>query len=299
MDPNLKQDICRQLISEVDSLPPRLRLAAKYIVDNGNAFGMDPIRTSAQKIGVSPNSLVRLADHLGFDSFDELREPFRISLVEHYDASSGEGWIDRLSGSGDFGRTHARTVRNEVDIVMQSLRLLTTAKAEAAVTMLMGARNAYVTATRASYALAYYFHYVGRMALPNLHLIPRHMGSPVDEMISVGEEDVLLAITFPPYSADTISALRLAKRNGTKVILISDSELIAPAIEVDLFLKVSLQSQHHFGCFAGAMVVLESLLYHLVTQGGDEAQARIASYEALREDFGAYWHEKFPKLRRK
>ena len=92
---------------------------------------------------------------------------------------------------------------------------------------------------------------------------------------------------------------RLARRKGTRLILISDSELIAPSIEVDLFLKVSLQTQHHFGCFAGAMVVLECLLFHLVSQGGEEAQSRISSYEALREDSGTYWQAKLPKLRRK
>lgn len=84
-----------------------------------------------------------------------------------------------------------------------------------------------------------------------------------------------------------------------KLILISDSELIAPNIEVDLFLKVSLQSQHHFVCFSGAMVVLECLLFHLVDQGGDEAQARIARYQELRENSGAYWQAKLPKLRRR
>lgn len=299
MSANQKNDICKQLLNDVDTLPPRLQLAAKYIIDHTNDFGLDTIRVTADKIGISANSLVRLANHLGFASFEELRDPFRTALVEQYDTAGGDGWIDRLAESGAFGASHARSVHNEIDVVKQSLRLLTVDKTEMAVNMLMEARSAYVTATRASYALAYYFHYVGRMALPNLHLIPRHMGSPVDEMISVGAEDVLLAITFPPYSADTISALRLAKRNGTRVILISDSELIAPNIEVDLFLKVSLHSLHHFSCFAGAMVVLESLLYHLVSHGGNDAQARIASYEALREDFGAYWQAKLPKVRKK
>ncbi len=298
MSANEKAEICKRLLKDVDRLPPRLQLAAKYIIDNANDFGLDTIRISADKIGISANSLVRLANHLGFASFEELREPFRISLVEQYDRASGDGWIDRLSEAGDFGEFHARSVRNEIDIVKQSLRLLTIEKTETAVDMLMNARNAYVTATRASYALAYYFHYVGRMALPNLNLIPRHMGSPVDEMMSVGREDVLMAITFPPYSADTISALRLAKRNGTRVILISDSELIAPNIDADLFLKVSLNSLHHFSCFAGAMVVLESLLFHLVSRGGTGAQSRIAGYEAIREDFGAYWQTKLPKVRR-
>ena len=299
MGAEVKQTILNRLIGGIDAMSPRLRLAAKYIVDNQSAFGIDPIRTSADKAGVSANTFVRLADRLGFDGFDDLREPFRVSLLERYDGSAGEAWLDDLSHAGAFAADHARTLRNEMDIVKQSLRLLTPHKAEAAAALLTEARNAYVTATRSSYALAYYFHYVARMSLPHVHLIPRHMGSPVDEMVSVEPSDVLMAITFPPYSADTIDALRLARRSGMKVILLSDSELIAPAIQADLFLKVSVQSHHSFSCYAGAMAVLDSLLHHIVTRGGKAAELRISRYQSLREDFGAYWRAKLPRLRRK
>ena len=298
MDAEVKQTILNRLIGGIDAMSPRLRLAAKYIVDNQSAFGIDPIRTSADKAGVSANTFVRLADRLGFDGFDDLREPFRVSLLERYDGSAGEAWLDDLSHAGAFAADHARTLRNEMDIVKQSLRLLTPHKAEAAAALLTEARNAYVTATRSSYALAYYFHYVARMSLPHVHLIPRHMGSPVDEMVSVEPSDVLMAITFPPYSADTIDALRLARRSGMRVILLSDSELIAPAIQADLFLKVSVQSHHSFSCYAGAMAVLDSLLHHIVTRGGKAAELRISRYQSLREDFGAYWRAKLPRLRR-
>ena len=295
----IKQTILDRLIARIDGMSPQLRLAAKYIVDNESAFGMDPIRISAGKAGVSANTFVRLADRLGFGGFDDLREPFRVSLLERYDGSAGEAWLESLSRKGAFAADHAKSIRNEIDIVKQSLRLLTPDKAEAAATLLIEAHNAYVTATRSSYALAYYFHYVARMSLPHVHLIPRHMGSPVDEMVSVEAGDVLMAITFPPYSADTIDALRLARRNGMKVILLSDSELIAPAIEADLFLKVSVQSHHSFSCYAGAMAVLDSLLHHIVNKGGKAAQLRISRYQSLREDFGAYSRAKLPKLRRK
>ena len=298
MGAEVKQTILNRLIGGIDAMSPRLRLAAKYIVDNQSAFGIDPIRTSADKAGVSANTFVRLADRLGFDGFDDLREPFRVSLLERYDGSAGEAWLDDLSHAGAFAADHARTLRNEMDIVKQSLRLLTPHKAEAAAALLTEARNAYVTATRSSYALAYYFHYVARMSLPHVHLIPRHMGSPVDEMVSVEPSDVLMAITFPPYSADTIDALRLARRSGMRVILLSDSELIAPAIQADLFLKVSVQSHHSFSCYAGAMAVLDSLLHHIVTRGGKAAELRISRYQSLREDFGAYWRAKLPRLRR-
>ncbi len=298
MDATLKARICDRLINDIDTLPPLLQGAAKYIVGNPNDFGLDPIRTSARKIGISANSLVRLAHHLGFDTFDELREPFRKSLVEQSKLGPADNWVDRLSDTSAFGESQASIVRNEISIVNRSLQLLTPELVEDVLTLILNARTVYVTANRASYAMAYYFHYVGRMILPSLRLNPRDMGGLVDEMLGADENDVLLAITFSPYSAETIKALRLAKSQKTKVIIISDSELIAPGIKADVMLKVSAHSTHHFGCYAGVLAVLDCLLAQLARMGGAESARRIASYQTLRDDFDEYWKAKMPRVQK-
>lgn len=298
MDATLKARVCARLVAEIEEMPPRLRSAAKYIIDNEHDFGLDPIRVSAKRIGISPNSLVRLAQYLGFENFEDLREPFRRALREQSEPADGASWLKRMSAQGGFAEHQAAVAGNEASVVNRSLQRLSPEKAEAVIEAMLSARDVYVAATRASYALAYFFHYVGRMALPNLHLVPRHMGSPVEEMMEMGQQDALMAITFPPYSQETIRALRQANELGTKVILISDSELIAPGIKADLFLQVSTQSPHHFGCYAGAFSVLECLLSHLFRLGGDPATDRVAKYQALREDIGAYWVEKLPRIRR-
>jgi DNA-binding MurR/RpiR family transcriptional regulator len=155
--------------------------------------------------------------------------------------------------------------------------------------MLLGARNVYLTAVRASYALAYYLHYVGRMALPSLQLIPRHMNSAIDELNYAGEGDVMIAITFTPYSRETIEACKFAVRKGVKLIMISDSDVISSEFTAQETLVASVLSTHHFGCYAGAMAVIENLLALLVAQGGVDAKHRIKSYESLRKENNAYW----------
>ncbi len=52
--------------------------------------------------------------------------------------------------------------------------------------------------------VAYYLHYVGRMALPTLQLIPRHRNSAIDDLNDAKEGDVLIAITVTPYSSINI-----------------------------------------------------------------------------------------------
>ena len=174
-------------------------------------------------------------------------------------------------------------------IVQRSLEQADAARMARVVDLLTGAPNVFLTATRASYGLAYYLHYVGRMALPSLRLIPRHMGSPVDDLHSAQPGDVMIALTFTPYSRETIDACKFARRRGVSLIMITDSEIVSPEFQADETLLASVLSTHHFCCYAGAMALIETLIAMLVARGGAEAKERIMSYEVLRQETQAYW----------
>ncbi|AHD03592.1 MurR/RpiR family transcriptional regulator [Leisingera methylohalidivorans] len=299
LDPRKTARLIQHLKDRMDDLPPKLKAAAKYVIDNPGDFGLDTVRTSAQKTGISANSFVRLAQHLGYDTFETFRAPFRAALTTVRDADLGQDWLDRMADGGPAGALQAAAARNQLNITSRSLRLMTAERTQAIVGTLLSARRSYVTATRSSYALAYYFHYVGRMALPGLELVPRHMGAALDDLLEIGARDCLIAVTFAPYSAGTIQALRLAGERGASVILISDSEVIAPGIRTDHVLAVAANSLHPFGAIGGAMAVLECLLTHLIEAGGDQARNRIEAYDALRQDSGAYWSgPKLPRIGR-
>jgi len=297
MEPHQKTTLIETIRDTIDDLPEGLKSAAKYLVDYPNDFGLDPLRVSAAKIGISPNSLVRLAQRYGFDRFDAFRAPFRTALITENEAADGQDWIADIEAQGVAGHHHAQTVQNELNIISRSLHLMTLERIEAIATAIRDSKKCYVLAVRASYALAYYFHYVGRMAIPQLQLVPTYMSTPMDELVDIGAGDVLMAVTIAPYSAETIQAVRFAQERGAKIILVSDSEVIGPNVKADHFLKVSTASTHAFGCFGGAMAVLECLLSHLIKQGGEDVKTRITNYEAMRDQTGAYWKPKHPRIR--
>ncbi len=282
----------------IDQMPPQLQAAAKYVIDHPGDFGLDPIRTTAVKIGVSSNVLVRLAQRMGFDSFDAFRNPFRQALVTDGEDRLQQDWLTRLRSQGPFDAAQADFARNELNVVTRSLRLMDSAKVQAATDLILKAERCFITATRASYALAYYFHYAGRMAHPGLQLVPRHMGSATDDLLDAGTQDCLLAMTVRPYSSETIRTMRFASDRGVPIVLISDSDVIAPGLRPDISLQVSTRSMHHFSSFSGAMAVLECLLSHLFAEGGEDAMRRVEAYEKAREDTGAYWQApKLPRIR--
>lgn len=288
MDPTLKSRLLSEIKEKASGFSPQLRLTAKYVADNQADFGLDSIRETARKAGVSTFTLVRLAKLLGFDRFDDLREPFRHALVSLTDNVEGREWLDRWR-TADNGAYQADAAANSLAVVQRSLQRQSPDKLPEAVQMLLSARTVYLTAMRATFGLAYHFHYVARMALRSMELVPRHMSTAIDELKDAGPDDVLMAITFTPYSAETIEAAAFAKSKGAKLIFVTDSEIVAPGLEADLTLLVSTDSTHHFACNSGAMALMEVLLAMIFTEGGPEVRARIAEYEMLRRDHSAYW----------
>lgn len=289
VDPTLKNKTISTLKAGLSGMSPRLKRVAKYILDNPSDFGLDSIRETARKSEVSTYTLVRMAKSLGFEGFEQLRAPFRQALVATSVNTDHLEWVEALRTKGALGGVLADAGANTMGLVQRSLERQSPEKMERVAAMLLGAPNVYLTAVRASYAMAYYFHYVGRMALPTLQLIPRHMNSAVDELNNASAGDIMIAITISPYSRETIEACKFAYARGVKIILISDSDVVSSQFTPEETLIASVISTHHFGCYSGVMAVLENLLALLVHLGGEPATKKIKTYEDLRKDSNAYW----------
>lgn len=289
MDPTLKTNTLTALKERFAGLSPQSKVAAKYVIDHPSDFGLDPIRDTARKAGVSTYTLVNLAKALGFEGFEPFRAPFRHALVSSPKLAVAPARWDDFRRQSDTGHAFSEAAENAISIVMRSLEQQDLPVLEQVVDLLLSARTVYLTAVRSSFAAAYYFHYVGRMALPTLELIPHHMNSPIDDLNYAGADDILVAITVTPYSRETIEACAYAKQKGMRLVLITDSEAVAADLAPEATIITSVQSTHSFGCISGMIATIEALIAVLMQRGGGEARERIYSYERLRSENNAYW----------
>ena len=289
MDPTLRPRIIAALKDEIARFAPQMRTAAKYLLDHPADFGLDPIRETARKANVSTYTFVNMAKNLGFASFEELRAPFRAALVANAPGPANPDWLDDLRGRGTSGLAFADAAQNALSVVSRTLEDQSLDELAAAADLMVDAGTVYLTGMRSSYAMAYYLHYVGRMALPGMELIPRNMGSAIDDLNDAREGDVLVAIAVTPYSRETIEACTFAQRKGMRLILISDSAVVSPDLQPDHNLVACVLSSHHFACYSGLTVLIEVLIALLIQRGDTEARARVESYDSLRRDSNAYW----------
>ncbi|MGB1235216.1 MAG: MurR/RpiR family transcriptional regulator [Planktomarina sp.] len=289
MDPTLRMNTIAALKDGLPDFSPQLRVAAKYVVDHPSDFGLDSIRDTARKASVSTYTLVKMAKTVGFPSYDAFRDPFRHALVAGAVSDADPDWLDELRDRSAAGAVYADAAKNALSIVSHSLQRQTFDEYQKIADLLTSANSVYLTAVRSSYAVAYYLHYAGRMALPSLQLIPRHRNSAIDDLNDAVAGDVLIAITVTPYSRETVEACAFAQKKGVKLILITDSEVVSPALKPEFTLVASVLSTHKFGCLSGMMSVVELLIAVLMHYGGQDARDRITSYEKVRIENNAYW----------
>ena len=79
---NGTNDILDRLQGEIDQLTPQTAKAATYVLENPSEVGLSTIRELAEAARVTPQTILRMAKQVGFDGYEDFRNPFREALKE-------------------------------------------------------------------------------------------------------------------------------------------------------------------------------------------------------------------------
>jgi DNA-binding MurR/RpiR family transcriptional regulator len=214
-------DEFRLRLAEVtDTLPKRLRQCADHIAANTDRIAVSTVAELAAGADVPPSALMRFCQILGFSGFSEMQRLFR----EAY----SPGWPDyatRLKNLKEGGAgSPAALLAEFVEAGRLSLEQLAKTVDEAAlaqaVEQLAQAGTLHVVGLRRAYPVASYLTYVfEKMQVPAM----LHDGAgKLDHRHAMRAGDACIAITFAPYSDETLALAQDAQARGLPVIGITD-----------------------------------------------------------------------------
>lgn len=285
------QLLSKRIADAFPNLSPQLRRAARHVLDYPEDVALLSMRGVAGRAGVQPSTMVRLAKYFEFDSFHVFQEPFQLKL-----RGRAGGYLDRArdlqARGGEAGE--AGTLLNEL-LVADLANLQATHDANPpdlmvrCAKMLSGADRVFILGLRSCYPIAYAFHYSYRMFQNNGVLLDGQGGGFSDDLRAVNSSDLVLAISFEPYSRETVRALAYAKENGAKAVAITDSRVSPLAEAADEILLLALKSPSFFPSIASAVTLIQGLLAVMVAEGGQSALDSIGETERQLETFNAYW----------
>ena len=130
---NVSITILDRLADELSKLTPEARKAATYVLENPRDVGVSTVREIAGAANVKPNTVVRMARQVGFDGYEDFREPFREAIRRGAaDFPDRARWLQDVRKSGDLGGLYADMVRDVLTNVEETFADISTDKLEAA-----------------------------------------------------------------------------------------------------------------------------------------------------------------------
>ena len=262
-----------------DSLSPELQRAARWIEQHSPALALHSMRNSARAAGVTPATMTRLAQRLGFDGFDALRAPFRRHVAAA--AARPAPASNPPSALNEMQQANVASVAG----------LNRPADIDAAAGLLLAAEHVHFLGLRVCYGVAFFMAYAYALVRDNGRLISGAAGMLDDQVARIGKADVLVAVGQTPHTRAAVDAVELARRNGVPVVALTDSRLSPLARGARQVLLYDTASNAYLHSTAGAQALAESLVAVVAQRGGAAAQQHLRRMQARLHDSGAYWEQ--------
>ncbi|MGO2346592.1 MAG: MurR/RpiR family transcriptional regulator, partial [Providencia sp.] len=215
-----------QVRSRYDELSKRLQQVARYVLDNTNSVAFDTVAVIAKEANVPPSTLIRFANAFDFSGFNEMKQLFRMNLVEETASYTDRARLFReMDSDQELSDDPAQILKEFAHSNAQALQQMAARTPpedmEKAVSLLAEAQNIYIIGLRRSFSVATYLSY----ALSHLECRPvliDGLGGMFKEQINrISENDVVISISFTPYASETIMVSEKAAQTGARQIVIT------------------------------------------------------------------------------
>ena len=275
------KDLMRLIQVKFPRLSKGQKLIAEYILKNYDKAAFMTAAKLGISVGVSESTVVRFANELGFSGYPKLQKALQ-ELIKNKLTT-----VQRLELSNDFA-SHGAALKGVLKADMENIRAtlekINPYTFEDVLNSIFEAKNIYIIGLRSSTALAEFLGFYLNIILQNVRIVSYGISDIFEQMINIGEGDLVIGIGFPRYATKTIDVIDFSKARGAKVVAITDSLLSPLAAKADS----TLIAQSNMASFVDSLVAPLSVINALIIAVGMREKENIADIFANLENI---WQE--------
>ena len=266
--------------SRYDSLSKGQKRIADYISQHADKAVQMTAARLAVEANVSESTVVRFAALIGYDGYPKMQRALQEML--RIRATS----VQRIALTEDMPPKKALSVvlKRDIQNIRRTLEDLNPDVFEQAVQIMVHAKNIYIIGLRSAAPLAEFFGHYLSYIFSNVQIVGEGVTHVMEHLVRVGEEDVVFAMSFPRYSSRTVEAVEFAKRQGAKIVALTDT-LISPIASLS---DCALIAGSDMALFADSLVAPLSVINALIVALGLAKKEEVSDYLESLEDI---WNE--------
>lgn len=279
-------DILSTIHNRMDTFSKGQKRIAAFIVSSYDKAAFMTASKLGKKVNVSESTVVRFASELGYDGYPSMQKALQ-ELVRNRLTS-----VQRLEGAGDRLGTQdvvSMVLQSDLESIRMTGEALDRGELDRAVQTIIDARNIYIVGVRSSAAIALYMSHYFRNFFDNVRLVSSSATSEMmEQMLHVGEHDVVVGISLPRYSSRTVKLLKFAKDNGARVVVITDSTDAPTARYADHTLLAKSDMVSVVDSLVAPMSLVNALIVAISRRREQELSVVFENLERIWEEYEVY-----------
>ena len=259
---------------------------ANFILESYDKAAFMTASRLGKKVGVSESTVVRFAAELGYDGYPDMQKSLqkmirnRLTSVQRIEVTN-----DRI-GDQDL---LSMVLQSDMEKIRLTLEELDRDAFEKAVDAIVSARKIYIIGVRSSAAIATFLAFYFNLIFDNVVKVSANTASEVFEnLLRVGEGDVVIGVSFPRYSSRTVQAMSFARDRKATTIAITDSEASPLAPICTYTLKARSDMASFVDSLVAPLSLVNALLVAVSRKKNDDLAHTFETLEGIWDEYGVY-----------
>ena len=282
----MNQDILALIQENMNTFSKGQKRIAAFILDSYDKAAFMTASRLGKKVGVSESTVVRFAAELCYDGYPDMQKSLqkmirnRLTSVQRIEVTN-----DRI-GDQDLV---SMVLQSDMEKIRLTLEELDRSAFDNAVKAIVSAKRIYIIGVRSSAAIASFLGFYFNLIFDNVVNVTAGTASEMFEhLLRVGEDDVVIGVSFPRYSSRTVQAMSFARDRKATTVAITDSEAspLAPIC------KYTLKARSDMASFGDSLVaplsLVNALLVAVSRAKNDDLANTFQTLERIWEDYGVY-----------
>lgn len=288
-----------ELLQKIDERYPKFskgqKKLAHYIQAEYDKAAFLTAARMGEVVGVSESTVVRFATALGYKGYPSFQKALeelvrtKLNSIQRMEVTYG-----RISQ----GEILASVLQSDIDKIKLTMEGIDHEAFEAAVDTILNAKRIYVVGIRSCAPLASFLSFYLNLICENVTAVNTNGSSEIfEQLIRIGEEDVIIGISFPRYSMRTLKALEFASNRKAKVITLTDS-IHSP---MNLYSSCNLIARSDMASIVDSLVaplsVVNALVVALCMKKQKEVVSTLETLEQIWDEYQVYSSDELNRVK--
>ena len=282
----MEMDILSVLEHKFPSFSKGQRTIAQFILKNYDKAAFMTAARLGEVTGVSESTVVRFAADLGYRGYPGMKKALqeivrnRLTSVER---------IEAAESTMDGHDVLKAVLRADINNLQATLDEIDQDYFNQAVDMILSAKHIYIIGMRTSTTVADFLAIYLKLLLDDVTVVKEIAAREVyEQLLRIGEGDLIIGISFPRYSSRTVKAMRFCHDSGATVIALTDTLQSPIAADADHVLVAKSDMVSLVDSLVAPLSICNALIVAIGREREKELTGTFTELERIWDEYDVY-----------